>query len=62
MGIGLESKSASQFEYVLGDLVGGFTLLYDNSVPVEMKYVDYDRNVNHLGSNEPVHFKIYTFV
>ena len=27
-----------------------------------MKYVDYDRNVNHLGSNEQVNFKIYTFV
>ena len=42
--------------------VGGYTLLYDNSVPVDMKYVDYDRNVNHLGSNEQVNFKIYTFV
>ncbi len=27
-----------------------------------MKYVDYDRNVNHLGSSELVHFKIYTMV
>jgi hypothetical protein len=27
-----------------------------------MKYVDYDRNVNHLGSSEQVSFKIYTFV
>jgi hypothetical protein len=42
--------------------VGGYSLLYDNSIPIEMKYVDYDRNVNHLGSNEIVNFKIYTFV
>jgi hypothetical protein len=27
-----------------------------------MKYVDYDRNVNHLGSSEIVNFKLYTFV
>jgi len=27
-----------------------------------MKYVDYDRNVNYLGSSELINFKIYTFV
>jgi hypothetical protein len=43
-------------------LVGGYTLLYDNNIPIDMKYVDYDRNVNHLGSNEIVNLKIYTFV
>ena len=32
-------------------LVGGYNLLYENTVPVDMKYVDYDRNVNHLGSS-----------
>jgi hypothetical protein len=26
-----------------------------------MKYVDYDRNIKHLGSNEMVNFKIFTF-
>jgi hypothetical protein len=44
------------------NLVGGWILLYDHSVPVDMKYVDYDRNVNHLGSGELVNFKIYTQV
>lgn len=43
-------------------VVGGYTLLYDNNIPIDMKYVDYDRNVNHLGSNEIVNLKIYTFV
>lgn len=26
-----------------------------------MKYIDYDRNVKHLGSDEIINFKIYTF-
>lgn len=36
--------------------------LYDNRIPVDLKYVDYERNVNQLGRAEYVIFKMFTFV
>ena len=39
----------------------GYSLLFDHKVPIQMKYIDYDRNIKHLGSDETVNFKIYTY-
>jgi hypothetical protein len=32
------------------NLEGGYSLIYDNMLPIDMKYIDYDRNVKHVGS------------
>lgn len=41
-------------------LKSGYSLLFDHKVPIEMKYMDYDRNIKPLGSNEITNIKIYT--
>ena len=46
----------------MGESVGGYSLLFDGTVPVQLQYVDYDRKVNQIGSHEQVTFKIYTMV
>ena len=37
-------------------------MIYDNVLPIDMKYIDYDRNVKHLGSKERITIKIFAFV
>ena len=43
-------------------LGGGYSVLYENRLPIDLKDVDYDRNVNHLGKAEFVIIRIFTYV
>lgn len=43
-------------------LDGGYSALYDNKIPADIKYIDYDRNVKHIGKAEHIIIRIFTYV
>lgn len=38
------------YVYLFNNSDGGYSVLYENKIPVDIKYIDYDRNVKHLGA------------
>lgn len=46
----------------MADVDGGYTAIYHNKIPMDIKYVDYDRNVKQIGGAEVMSVKMYSYV
>ena len=65
-GLATNERTAFKFEPSLSNinfmLDGGYSALYDNRIPADIKYIDYDRNVKHIGKAEYIIVRIFTYV
>ena len=52
----------TQSRWVLVYADGGYSAIYHNKIPMDVKYVDYDRNVKHIGGAEQLNIKLFSYV
>lgn len=52
----------AQSRWVLIYADGGYSAIYHNKIPMDVKYVDYDRNVKHIGGAEQLNIKLFSYV
>lgn len=43
-------------------LEGGYGALYHNRIPMDIRYIDYDRNTKHIGGSEMLSVKMFGYV
>lgn len=50
------------YHIVLSCIEGGYNAIYHNRIPMDIKYIDYDRNVKQIGGAEMLSVKMFAYV